>query len=226
LRAINLFKTFDDETVQELDRRCRWRRCAPGEEIVDHLDRSRDVYFIGSGVARVVVYSNSGRCVSFDDLTAGSVFGEIAAIDGLPRSASVVAATESLIGSMSAAAFNEALAKHPAVAMTLLREMARIIRISTDRIVELSTQGATYRVEAELLRMGKLSMVNEKSAILSPPPSQLEIASRVSTTRETVARVLGELTRQGLLRKAPRTLYINDMRRLEQLVEEAREASV
>jgi DNA-binding IclR family transcriptional regulator len=61
--------------------------------------------------------------------------------------------------------------------------------------------------------------------MLSPPPSQTEIASRVSTTRETVARVLGDLTRRGLLRKAPRTLYINDVPRLEELVAESREAS-
>ncbi len=225
LRAIDLFKNIDDETIRELDRRCRWRSYAPGEQIVDHLDESRHVYFVVSGVAQVVIYSSAGRFISFDDLTAGSFFGAIAAIDGMPRSASVVAASESLIGSMSPGAFTEALASYPDVAMNLMRDLARIVRMSTDRIVELSTHGATYRIQAELLRLGRLNMASEKTAILSPPPSQAEIASRVSTTRETVARVLGDLTRQGLLRRAPRTLYINDVPRLEELVEESREAS-
>jgi CRP-like cAMP-binding protein len=225
LRAIQLFKDVDEATIGELDRQCRWRRYGAGEQIVDHLDESRDVYFVASGVAEVVVYSSSGRYISFDDLTAGSSFGAIAAIDDMPRSASVVASTEALIGSMPPEAFAKVLMSHPTVAMNLIREMTRIIRMDNDRIVEMSTQGATYRVQAELLRLGKLNLINETTAMLSPPPSQTEIASRVSTTRETVARVLGDLTRRGLLRKAPRTLYINDVPRLEELVAESREAS-
>ncbi len=150
LRAIQLFKDVDEATIGELDRQCRWRRCGAGEQIVDHLDESRDVYFVASGVAEVVVYSSSGRYISFDDLTAGSSFGAIAAIDGMPRSASVVASTEALIGSMPPEAFAKVLMSHPTVAMNLIREMTRIIRMDNDRIVEMSTQGATYRVQAEL----------------------------------------------------------------------------
>jgi CRP-like cAMP-binding protein len=109
--------------------------------------------------------------------------------------------------------------------MNLMRDMARIIRSSTDRIVELSSCAATYRIQAELLRLGKLNMINEKTAMLSPPPSQTEIASRASTTRETATRILGDLARKGLIRRAPKTLYVNAVPRLEELVEELRKAS-
>lgn len=225
LEAIDLFRDVDDATIRDLNRRCSWRRFAAGERIVDHMDESRDVFFIVSGAAQVVVYSNSGRCISFDDLKAGSCFGTIAAIDGMPRSASVVAATDSVIGSMSPSVFTDAITRNPDIATNLMREMARIIRNSTDRIVELSSYAATYRIQAELLRLGKLNMINDKTAMLSPPPSQTEIASRASTTRETVARVLGDLAHNGLIRRAPKTLYVNDVPRLAELVEGLREAS-
>jgi CRP/FNR family transcriptional regulator, cyclic AMP receptor protein len=226
LRAVDLFKKVDDKTIRDLDRRCHWKRCAADEQIINYQDDSRDVYFIVSGVVRVVVYSSSGRCICLDDLTAGSVFGEIAAIDGRPRSASVVAATESLIASMPPEAFKDALVTYPAVAASLLERLAQVVRHATDRIIDLSTQGAACRVMTELVRMGRQNMVNERASILSPAPTQTDIASRVSTTRETVARVFADLTRQGILRKAPKTLYINDVLRLERLAGEAREASV
>lgn len=225
LETIDLFRDVDGATIRELDRRCRWRRYVAGERIVDHMDDSRDVYFIVSGAAEVVVYSNSGRYISFDDLKAGSSFGTIAAIDGMPRSASVVAATDSVIGSMSPGVFTEAVAKHPDIGMNLMREMARIIRRSTDRIVELSSYAAPYRIQAELLRLSKLNMINDKTAMFSPPPSQTEIASRASTTRETVARVFGDLAHKGLIRRAPKTLYVNDVPRLAELVEGLHETS-
>jgi CRP/FNR family transcriptional regulator, cyclic AMP receptor protein len=74
-----------DDARRLIERDCTWRRYAPGQIILDYLEESSDVFFLVSGEARVVIYSPSGRPVSFRDTRAGEIFGEFAAIDGQPR---------------------------------------------------------------------------------------------------------------------------------------------
>ncbi|MFZ9133563.1 MAG: aminoacyl-tRNA hydrolase, partial [Gemmobacter sp.] len=72
-----------------------------GETIIDRESESRDVYFVVDGRARVVNFSLSGGEISFDDIENGGVFGELAALDGQPRSATIVALTDTLVASIS-----------------------------------------------------------------------------------------------------------------------------
>ncbi|MFN2121863.1 MAG: Clp protease N-terminal domain-containing protein, partial [Candidatus Promineifilaceae bacterium] len=126
-----------------------------GQKVTDRQAESREVYFIVSGKVRVVNYSMSGREVTFDDLIAGSHFGELAALDSQPRSANVVAIEPTTVASLTHETFRELLQEHPEVAARILVHMAQIIRASTERIMDLSTLGANNRVYAELLRLSK-----------------------------------------------------------------------
>lgn len=223
LDGFALLQDVPEPARTHLAQRCRWRSFKEGETVIDRLSTGHDVYFLVAGRCEVVIYARTGRSISFDDLVAGQAFGHLAAIDGLPRSASVVAATDSLAACMPADTFLSLLDQYPAVGLRLIKDMTRIIRASNERIVELSVYGAPYRIQAELLRLARQHMVNDKTAMLSPPPTHNDIAARVSTTRETVARVLGELHRVNLLRKAPGTLYVNDVAKLAAIVESYRE---
>jgi CRP/FNR family cyclic AMP-dependent transcriptional regulator len=91
LARIALFRELPVATRQALEKRCSWRNFAAQEQIIDRQSTSQDVYFIVSGRVRVVNYSMSGREISFDDIDSGNFFGELAAIDGAPRSANIVA---------------------------------------------------------------------------------------------------------------------------------------
>lgn len=224
LDGITLFKDMTKADRDRLAERCRWRVYHQGEQVIDHQSDGCDVFFIRSGRVEVMIYSDSGRHICFDDLCDGQFFGEIAAIDNQPRSASVVAVKESLIGIMSAPVFRAALSNYPSISMNLIGEMVRIIRISNARIVDLSVYGAPYRVTSELLRLARAHRLGENAAMISPPPLHNDIASRASTTRETVARVVSDLTRQKLLRKATGTLYVNDIAALQQMVDSYRDA--
>src|SRR5262245_18416349 len=89
LAGVSILKDLSPDALKQVESSCNWRRYAPGEPIVEYLDRSDDVFFLVSGEARVIVYSLAGKVVSFHDLTSGDMFGELPAIDGKPRSASV-----------------------------------------------------------------------------------------------------------------------------------------
>ena len=86
----------------------------------------------------------------------------------------------------------------------------------------MSTLGANNRVYGELLSLCKLRLRNGNTARIKPIPNHADIASRVSTTRETVARVLSDLARAGLVSREPTELLITDVAKLTNMVEEFR----
>jgi len=80
-----------------------------------------------------------------------------------------------------------------------------------------------YRIYAELLRLSRAEPGQPGRAIVSPPPVHAEIAARVSTRRETVARELKALERAGLVERRRGALALSDVHQLTRLIEEAME---
>jgi len=223
LDGVLLLKGLTQKERDELARQCRFRRYAEGEHIIDGQGSGRDVYFVVAGTVRVVNYSPSGREVAFDDIPAGHIFGELAALDGGPRSAFVQALSHgATAAAMPPDIFLDLLARYPKVGLDIMRRLARVVRFSTERIMDLSTVGANNRVHAELLRLAQAAGKTGNSSVISPIPHHADIASRVSTTRETVARVFSELTRAGMLERSKSALIVRDVDRLTELVEDLR----
>ncbi|MBI4184727.1 MAG: Crp/Fnr family transcriptional regulator [Proteobacteria bacterium] len=204
-------------------RLCRWKRYRPHEQIIDRQSDSRDVFLVVEGKVRVVIYSLSGREIALEDIGAGGCFGELAAIDSEPRSASVMALTDTLVASMPPEHFLTLIRDHPEIAIELMRRLSHVIRQSTARIMDLSTLAANNRVQAELLRLARAAAgEGARSAVIRPIPVHSDIAGRVSTTRETVARVLNDLARHDIVRREKGALHVLDVARLEEMVEKVR----
>ncbi len=218
LSGISLFEGLDEADIRNLESRCRWRRYRDGERVLDSGSASRDVYFVVSGVVSIVNFSLSGKEVTLATAKAGSYFGELAAIDNQPRSASVVAVDDSLIAIMPAQTFIDLLNSHAEVTFRVAKRLAEIVRLSDQRIMELSTLAATQRVYAELLRMAEPDAAVPGLWVIRPLPPVREIASRVSTTRETAARALAQLYPTGLVRRKGRSLYLMDREGLREAI--------
>jgi CRP-like cAMP-binding protein len=218
-----LLTSLNQGERDHLVRQCRFRKFAAGEHIIDGQSDSRDVFFVIEGTVRVVNYSLSGREVALDDIRAGGFFGELAALDGGPRSAFVMAqGGEAVTATMPYEVFLGLLAQKPVLGLEMMKRLARIVRQATERIMDLSTLGANNRVHAELLRQAWSSPNDGQAATITPIPLHADIASRVSTTRETVARVLNDLARSGILERKKNSLLVRDMSRLAMLVEDVR----
>ncbi|NBC31375.1 MAG: cyclic nucleotide-binding domain-containing protein [Alphaproteobacteria bacterium] len=221
LDAVPLFASLSPDSRARLAAACSWHRFNAHETIIDQADEGRDVYFVVSGKVRVVVYSLSGRELSFSDLGPGGCFGELAAIDGRPRSAAVVALADTMVAGLSGSQFLQVVSETPPLAVAMLTHLAGLVRRSTERIVDLSTLAANNRVHAEVLRLAGLERRGNE-AVIRPIPTHSEIAGRVSTTRETVARVFGDLGRMGLVERRSDRLVIRDFARLQAMVTEVR----
>jgi CRP-like cAMP-binding protein len=221
LESVALFRGLPADILGRIKRRCLCRRYGPGEPIVGHLDTSDEVYFLLTGDARVAIRAVDGKAVTFRELAAGGMFGEYAAIDGRPRSATVEARTDCLVASIPAVAFRELLETEPKVAKRLMEHFVSEIRELTTRVYEFSTLAVRYRIQAEVLRLAGMPTPRGKTASIDPTPTHAEIASRTSTHREAVTRELNRLTKMGILEQRSRVLWIKDLARLEALVRDA-----
>ena len=218
LSGIELFDGLGDSDRDALARLCRWHRYAAHQYIVGHQDETNDVYFIVDGRVRVTVFSPSGKEVSFADLPAGKSFGELSAIDAAPRSATVIALSDTVLASMSAGAFRRVLNDHPDIAAKMLQYLAGLVRNLSDRVVEFSVLAVRNRIHAELLRLARDQGSGDGTAVITPVPTHADIASRISTHREAVTRELNALARDGLIERRDGALVIADVARLAQLV--------
>ena len=220
LAGIGILKHLPRRDLEALAGRCQWRRYGPDQQIVGHQDETNDAFFIVVGEIRVTIHSLSGKTVTFRDIGAGNLFGELAAIDGKPRAADVVALCETLIAAMPADVFLDLLRNDPEVSASISRQLAGLVRSLTERVFEFSTLAVKNRIHAELLRLGRDHMEGENTAVISPVPTHAEIAARVSTQREVVTRELNALDRAGMIERRGGTLIIPDFARLARTVEE------
>jgi CRP/FNR family transcriptional regulator, cyclic AMP receptor protein len=195
-----LFRSLGRDLLQQLDSQCIWRRARADEWLIEYEDDTVDLFFVAHGRLRVTIRPISGTEIILRDLQEGEFFGELAAIDGRPRSAGVVAMTDSVIARMTPAVFRQMVHRHPDVCDQLLSLIASQVRTLAARVTELSTFDVRHRIYSELLRLAKTES-NGGEAKITPPPTHAEIAARVSTHREAVSRELKSLERGGLIER-------------------------
>jgi CRP/FNR family transcriptional regulator, cyclic AMP receptor protein len=222
LRSVALLAGLSAQRLETLARECAWRNFDAKQSIISRAAPDRDLYFIVSGRVRVTTYSAAGRQVTFRDFGPGEHFGEVAAIDGMARSADVVGLESGLLASLPPAALARLLREEPALAERLLRDFAKLVRRLSSRVVDLSTLGVHQRLHTELLRLAQEAGVKDNRARIDPAPKHADLASQVSTYREQVTRELSTLAKAGVLGKEGRALLVLDVSRLRRMVEEVR----
>jgi len=220
LVGVEVFRRLSAAHRTKLAALCQGRRYGAMQRILSHRDEAQNVYFIISGKVRVTIYSRGGKEITFRDQAAGEMFGELGAIDGEPRSAHVMALEDSLLATMSRETFWEVLASYPEVAEFTLKRLTSLVRLLSERVFEFSTLAVRNRIHAELLRLAREHLRDGNRAAISPAPTHADIASRISTHREAVTREYHNLSEAGLIEQHRGELVINDVARLETMVQE------
>jgi CRP-like cAMP-binding protein len=216
LARFPLFRAMPESEVRKLDTQCVWRRAREGESVLDYGEGGADVYFVVSGKLRVRVQTISGKEAILRDLGDGEFFGELAAIDGLPRSAAIVALTDATIARMPPGVFRSVVHARPEVCDAVLAILASQVRMLANRVNEFSALDVRGRIRAELLRLARPA---DAGAVISPPPTHAELAARVACRREAVTRELNALKREGALVVRRGALVLTDPAGLAESVE-------
>lgn len=211
LARVESLRGLSMSVVELLAQKLRSQRYERGAAVVRYSDPSRDFYIIISGSVRVSLVGATGRALTFEILPAGEMFGEVAAVDGLPRTADVVAEEESVIGRLAAPVFSELARASPEFSLIIMQRLARLNRRLTSKLFEYHAYDVRGRIYLELLRLTERA--NETVVI-----TDKDMASRVGTTRENVSRIHGALREQGLIEREQSRLRVLSRARLEALL--------
>ena len=186
---------------------------APRAVIVSESDTDDDVFFVLDGTARAATFTDNGREVLYSDLPKGSSFGIFAAIDGQPRSTNVFAKDDSRIARMSGAKFIDVLNSQREVNLAFMTYLVGLIRHLSNRVTEATTLSTEQRLCAQILRLCTKTGPNQ--AVIEQIPTQQELATIISSQRESVGREMSKLKDQGLILRDGKTLKILNLNGLE-----------
>jgi CRP-like cAMP-binding protein len=223
LDKIKLLADLPPDAIREIETRCKWQRYAPGDVIFDENSESLDVYFLVEGSVRILRRGQDAREVSLANFVAGDFFGELAAIDGKPRSARVVVADEStILAALDGPTLLDAMTRHPQIALKMLKRFAAIIRALDGRVTALSTLGESERIYGELIKLARPDPRRQGYWVIPEMPKHQDLAGWVGTSREVVAQVIGELARVGVVDRKHMSLIIRDWNKLQLMARIAR----
>ncbi|HEX2959283.1 MAG TPA: Crp/Fnr family transcriptional regulator [Chitinispirillaceae bacterium] len=172
-----------------------------GQVVVHEDDDSPQTFFIiADGAVQVTVVTSEGKTAILATLKRGEFFGEMAILDGEPRSASVVAAQKCVLLMLYRKPFLDILEKFPKLTIRMLVEMSRRLRHTNRQINTLSMMSVYGRVADVILQLARESgrKVGQMIVIDNRPTHQ-DIADMAGTSRETVSRIISQLQKKQYL---------------------------
>ena len=212
---IEVLSYLSDQELAMFQEQCAACVFSAGNVIVSREERDQSVYFIMYGRVHVLNYSSAGRIVTYSSLAEGGMFGEMAAIDGLPRSAWVCAVNDCMVIKISKEIFVSFLQKNPKFSMAVMRKLSKNLRELDERLVNILSMRAEQRVCVEIISMAKSTSVNSRFYCVVEMPTQSNFANLVGLSRETVSRILSRLRSDGLIKISDNVLDILDRKGLE-----------
>ena len=153
--------------------------------------------------------------MTYASLKEGSMFGEMSAIDGLPRSAWICAITPCQVASLSGIVFLNIVKNNSEVSLALLRQLSHRIRFADKRLTEVSLLRTEQRACMELIRLAKPDPNKPGSYFILQMPSHANFANMIGSSRETVTRIFGKLKEQSIIIDNKGGLCILNRQKLE-----------
>lgn len=180
--------------------------------LVRQGERTNHVAVILDGRFRVVVATRSGKSVLLAIRGPGDVVGELSAVDGAPRSATVSAVEPARVRTVPASLVRELAEQHPPFMWALLTATVARLRAADLRFVGAAVEVTRTRVARSLLELAaRHGRPVDGGVVLDVPLSQAELASWVGASREGVSGALSELRREELVTTERMAVTIRDL---------------
>ncbi|MCA3350506.1 MAG: Crp/Fnr family transcriptional regulator [Roseomonas sp.] len=186
----------------------------PGKTVIEENALDQDLYFLQQGQLLVRALAANGVEVAFRVMEAGDCFGEFAAIDGLPRSASVETITQVSLARLPRERFLGLMHSEPDFAMAIAEMITRRARALSAQLYEMATLKLGDRLRLELRRLSLAQGFVSGEALIHPAPTHQALAARLATTRESVSRELSRLAQTGIITCSRQRIIIADLARL------------
>ena len=211
LRNVPIFAELEEKDLLRVVKLGTSQKYKKGNIVVLEQESGAALFVIITGKVKVVRMDEDGREVILSMFGPGEFFGEMSLLDGLARSASVVATVKSELFMIHRRDFLELLNEFPSVTISLLAELAMRLRKADMQIKSLSLKDAEGRVANVMLILADDVGIFRKGKVeIDDLPLQQDIANMAGTSRETVSRMIHLFIEGGEVQIKGNKLIIND----------------
>ncbi len=206
---VPLFATLDADSLRQLAAVTRRRAYRPGEIIFHRDDPGQVLFVIREGKVRIYLSSPDGQEVTLAVLGPGDYFGELALLDGHPRSASAVTLEPVEVYALQRSDFTNAVLQHPRIAVAVITALSRRLRQTDSMVEDLLFLDVHGRVAKKLLELaGQHGVQTPEGILIDMRLTQADLASLVGSSRESVNKVIGFFVDKHFVRTEKRKILI------------------
>lgn len=220
LRGCPLFAPCPEGVLADVGRRLRHRHFRRNEVIFHQGDPGDALHVITEGAVKILLPSPEGEEAIIATLKEGDFFGELALLDGQPRSATATAVEPTETLSLPRDIFRELVEKHPELRDALFAALATLLRRITKHVEELHFLDLAGRLAARIAQLARQAQPGATRQIeLDWPYTQSDLAAMIGGTRQSVNRLLADLIDDGIVRLEHERLVITDLDALDRRAE-------
>ncbi|MFC5835142.1 Crp/Fnr family transcriptional regulator [Nonomuraea insulae] len=210
LAEIPLFRVLGENGIQSAARAGMARRYRSGQIIFHQGDPGESLHVLLDGLVKVVFTTEHGDEIVLNMLGRGDTFGEMALLDGSPRSASIVTARPAWVFALPRARLLELMREHPGLADEFLRLLGRMVRRLTDQAADLAFLDLGGRLAKLLLQLAD-KHGQDDGVVDLPGLTQSDLAALIGASRPAVNRALQSLVGRNLIAVKGRTITLLDV---------------
>ncbi|WP_445681303.1 Crp/Fnr family transcriptional regulator [Radicibacter daui] len=216
-----LFQDLPEDVIDRLLAMTVTRHVHAGETIFLKGDEGDTLYGVLSGKVRISVSSPTGKAVVFNIMETGDVFGEIALLDGLERTADAIAMEAGDLLMILRRDFMGLLEREPRLSIHLLKLLCERLRWTSDQIEDAVFLSLPARLAKKLISLADIyGEENDEGIRIGLDLPQHELGHMMSTSRESINKHLQAWRRAGLIDLHRKSIIIKNRQALQEVIDE------
>ena len=203
-------QTLSQDLRTEIDALGRIHVIAENESILFQGEPTQNIGFILSGRAKATSFAQDGSETWLGRFEPGEFFGHIAFLTQNEVRYEISAESDMSLRLIPVAEINSLMERAPQIGEVFARDLAQRLDVMMSRLVEALTLSAKGRVCAELWRLSNPIGHSPHMSVIRPNPVFVDLALRISSSRETVSRTVSELQKQGVIKREAGAILIEN----------------
>jgi CRP-like cAMP-binding protein len=209
LRRVPLFARLAPHELSALSVVLVLRKYRAGQVIFHQGDAGSSLHIIQSGRVKISLVSEDGAELIVALLQEGDFFGELALLDGHPRSATAIAVTDAQTRAFGREEFLNFVRKFPDAAVAVCAALAQRLRQADERLAETVFLDLPHRLARRVAELAdRYGRRTAEGVVLDMPFTQSDLAELAGATRQSVNKVLSQWEQEGVLRRERRSILI------------------
>jgi CRP-like cAMP-binding protein len=200
IRRSFLFRDVAQPILERLAALSVTKQLERRETLLSRGDEGDALYVVVEGLVRIWVGSDSGKELTFSMMEPGDVFGEIALLDGLPRTANATAQEDTVLLVIQRSAFLSVLESEPSLARHIIELLCERMRLKTDLLSDFAFADLPVRLARKLDDLVTAhGEIDGNTARLGRRFSQTELAQMLGVSREAINKQLAAWSHKGIV---------------------------